>query len=69
MLRKIDATRNDILDEVKRNDLMCKKNKKTCKYLNYVEQLLILNSTITGCISVTAFTSLLAIFLVLQVLQ
>ena len=68
-VKKVDATRNDILDEVKRNDLMCKKNKKTCKYLNYVKQLLILNSTITGCISVTAFTSLLAIFLVLQVLQ
>ena len=50
MLRKIDATRNDLLDEAKRNDLMCKKYKKTCNYLNYVEQLLILNSTITGCI-------------------
>ena len=28
------------------------------KYLNYVEQLLILVSTVTGCVSVSAFASL-----------
>ena len=35
--------------------------KKTCKYLNYVEQLLIFASKITSCISITLFTSLVAI--------
>ena len=40
-LRKIDETRNYFLDEIKHNDLMSEKYKKTCKYLNYVEHLLI----------------------------
>ena len=41
-LGKIDETRNYLLDELKHNDLMSKKYKKRCKYLNYVEHLLIL---------------------------
>ena len=36
---------------------MSKKNKKTCKYLTYVEHLFILASTITGCVSISAFDS------------
>ena len=32
-LRKIDETRNYLLDEIK-HDLMSEKYKKTCKYLN-----------------------------------
>ena len=66
--RKIDETRNYLLDE-KKHDLMCKKYKKTCKYLNYVEHLLILASTITGCISIFAFTSLSWFLLVLRINQ
>ena len=31
-LRKIDETRNYHLDEIKYNDLMSEKYKKTCKY-------------------------------------
>ena len=30
---------------------------KTCKYLNYVEHLLILVSTVTDCVSISAFAS------------
>ena len=37
------------------NDLMREKYKKTCKYLNYVENSLILALTITCCVSVSAF--------------
>ena len=37
---------------------MSEKYKKTCKYLNYVENVLILSPIITGCILVSAFTSL-----------
>ena len=37
---------------------MSEKYKKTCKCLNYVEDLLILASTVTGCVSVSAFASL-----------
>ena len=35
--KKIDETRSYILDEIKHNDLMSEKHKKTCKYLNYVD--------------------------------
>ena len=35
-LRKIDETRNYLLDEIKHNDLKNEKYKKTCKYLNYL---------------------------------
>ena len=41
-LRKIDETRNYLLDEIKHNDLMTEKYKKTCKYLSSVEHLLML---------------------------
>ena len=48
-LRKIGEARGYLLDEIKNNDLMSEKSKKTCKYFNYVENLLILLSSITGC--------------------
>ena len=41
--------------------LMSEKHKKACKYSNYVEHLLILASTLTGYVSVSAFTSLVDI--------
>ena len=47
-----------LLDNINHDDLMSEKSKKTCKYLNYVEQLLILVSAVTGCVSVSAFASL-----------
>ena len=37
---------------------MSEKNKKTCKYLSFVEHVLILASTVTGCISISALASL-----------
>ena len=49
-LRKSDETTGYLSDEIKNNDLMSEKYKKTCKYLNYIEDLLILSSTITGCL-------------------
>ena len=33
-LRKIDETKNYLLDEIKHDDLMSEKYKETCKYLN-----------------------------------
>ena len=42
--KKIDKTINYLLEEIKHNDLISEKYKKTCKYLNYVEDLLILVS-------------------------
>ena len=40
---------------------MSKKYKKTGKHLNYVEYLIILASTVTGCVSISAFASLVAV--------
>ena len=51
-LTKINETRNHLLDEIKHNDLMDEKYKKRSKYLNYVKHLLILASTVNGCVSV-----------------
>ena len=50
--------KNYLLDEIKYNDLMNEKYKKTCKYFNYAEHFLILVSTVTGCVSISAFASL-----------
>ena len=40
---------------------MSEKHSKICKYLNYVEQLLILALAIVGCISISAFASLVSV--------
>ena len=60
-LKNIDETRNYFLEEIKQNQLISKKHKKICKTLNYIEHFVILASIITGCISISAFTSLLGI--------
>ena len=57
-LVKIYERRNYLLHEIKHNYLMSEKHKKTCKYWNYVEHLLILASTISGCVSISALGSL-----------
>ena len=59
--KKIDETKNYLLEEINHNDSMNEKYQKTCKYLNYVEHLLILVSTVTGCISISAFASLFCV--------
>ena len=40
---------------------MSKKHKKVCLILNYVKDLLILASVVAGCISISAFPSLIGI--------
>ena len=42
---------------------MSRKHKKVCTRLNYIEYFLILASTITGCISVFDFASLIGILI------
>ena len=60
-LKKTNETRNYLWDEIKHNDLMSRKYKKTWKYLNYVEHLLILVSTITGYVSISEFSLLVCV--------
>ena len=59
-LRKIDETKNDFIEEIKHRDLMSKKD-NVCTALNYIEQLFILVSAVTGCVSVCVLASLAAI--------
>ena len=40
---------------------MSKKHKKVCRVLNYIDHSLIVISTITGCVSISAFASLVGI--------
>ena len=43
------------------NKWMSKKHKNICRGLNYIDHLLIIISTITGCVSISAFASLVGI--------
>ena len=60
-LENMDETRNYFLQETKQNELMSRKHKKVCTTLTYIEHSFILASTITECISVSTFASLLGI--------
>ena len=57
-LKKIYETRNYFIKEINQNELMSKKNKKVSRILIYTEHLIILISTVTGCVSTFAFASL-----------
>ena len=60
-LKNIVETRNDLIEKINRNELMIKKDKKICTTLKYIEHFLILASTITGSISISAFASVVGI--------
>ena len=53
-LKKIDEIRNYLTEEINQSEVMSKKYKQVCKVLNYIEHLLIIISTITGCVSISA---------------
>ena len=58
-LKNIEETINYLIEEMNRNEL--KKLKKVCTTLKYIDHSPILASTITGCISITAFASLVSV--------
>ena len=60
-LKNIDERRNYFLEEIKQKELMSRNHKKVYTTLNYIEHSIILASTITGCISISAFASVLSI--------
>ena len=45
------------------NELISKKYKKVYTILNYIEHLLILASVVIGCVSISAFASLVGILI------
>ena len=60
-LKKINEIRIYLIEEINRNDLMSKKHKKVRRVLNYIELSLISISTITRCVFISAFASLVGI--------
>ena len=59
--KKINETRNYLIEEINRNELKSQKHKKFCITLNYIDHFLHLGTATTGCISISAFASLVAI--------
>ena len=62
-LKKIHETRNDLLKEIKHNDLMSKKDKKTCRALSYFESFLLFISAVSGYVSSYPYASLAEILI------
>ena len=60
-LKNTDEARKYLIEEINQNELMSKKHKKICTTLNYIKHFLILASKITGCVSISAFVSLIGI--------
>ena len=60
-LKNIDETRNYLIEEINRNELMSKKHRRVSTTLNYIEHPLILGSTITGCVFISSFASIVGI--------
>ena len=60
-LKNIEEIKNYFIKEINQNELMSKKHEKVCTILNHNEHFLILAPAITGCVSVSAFASLVGI--------
>ena len=58
-LKNIGDTRSYFLEQIQQNELMSRKHEKVFTILNYIVHVLTLASTITGCIWISAFASLL----------
>ena len=60
-LKKIKEINNYLIKEVDQNELLSNKSKKDYTTLNYIEHFLNLVSTVTVCIFISAFASLINI--------
>ena len=56
-LKKTDETRNYLIEEINKNKLMSNKQRTVYRVLNHSEHLLVLFTTVTGCVSISAFAS------------
>ena len=57
-LKNIDETGNYLIEKINENELRSKKHEKVYVVLNYIEDLLILISTVSGCVSICNFAPL-----------
>ena len=62
-MKNIEEIKYVFIKETAQNKLMNKKYKKVSTILNYMEHFLILGSKITGCVSISAFASLVGILI------
>ena len=60
-MKKIDEIKNYLIEEINQNELMSAKDKKVCRVLNYIKNSLIAIFTITCCVSISIFLSLVGI--------
>ena len=60
-LKEIDEIRNYITKEINRNEVISKNHKNVSRVLNYIDHSLIAISTITRCVSISAFAPLVGI--------
>lgn len=60
-LKSKDETRHHLIEEIKQNQVMNKTHKKVWRILNYIENLVILVSKVTGYIPIFALASLVGI--------
>ena len=67
--KNIDERRNYWTEEINQNKLISKNHKKVCTTLNFIENFPILGSAITGCVSISAFASLVGIPIGITILQ
>ena len=58
-IQKVNETKHYFVEQMKHNELISKNPKQAS--LNYIEHLFILDSTITGCVSISAFPTLAGI--------
>ena len=54
-LENINKTRNDLIEEIIQNELRSQRHRKVYRVMNHFEQLLMLISTATGCVSISTF--------------
>ena len=59
--KKIHEKRNYPFNEIKHNDLISEKRKKKCKALNFFEHFLVFASSVSGCVLISAFGSLVGV--------
>ena len=53
-LKNIDETRKNLVEEINWNELTSEKHRKVYRTLSYIENFIVA-STITGCVSISAF--------------
>ena len=60
-MKNIDVARSYFIGRIDNNELMSKNHKKVCTTLNYITHLFNLAATVTGCVSISDFISLVGI--------